>query len=78
MIGTGRPEIIEQVIRSFTQQNEDLVKSLIQIRYYSRGALSRDDVWALTPAERELEVEFLNGRFKDAGELMKKQIPVFL
>ena len=78
MIGSNNAKIINSLIGSFTQQNEDLVKSLLQIQYYFRGSLTRDDIWAMSHAERELAVEFLNERFKDAGEMMKKNVPVFL
>lgn len=43
-----------------------------------RGSLNRDDVWAQSHVEREMIIEFLNERFKDAGDMMKKQIPVFI
>lgn len=78
MIGSGNNEIIASVISSFTRQNEELVKSLQQLLYYYRGALGRDDVFALSHAEREICVNFLNERFKDAGDMIKKQIPVFV
>ena len=77
MIGSGDRELISSVIDSFAQENEALVDALLQIRYYSRGGLTRDDMWALTFIEREKEIEFLNKRFKEVGELMKKQVPVF-
>ena len=54
-----------------------LVKSIFQISYYSRGAWSRDDVWAMSPMERDRAVEFINERFTEVNELIKKQIPVF-
>jgi hypothetical protein len=78
VIGSGNTLLISSIINSFTHQNEQLVKSLQQIQYYFRGSIGRDDAWAMCHSERELAIEFLNGRFKDAGELMKKQIPVFL
>ena len=78
MIGARDPEIAKKVISSFTQQNEDLVKQLLQLLYYFRGALSRDDMYALTFAERELAIDFINGRMEDAKNMMSKQIPVFI
>ena len=52
--------------------------SFNQMMYYFRGSLGRDDVWALSYLERELMITFLNERFKEAGDLMKKKIPVFI
>jgi len=66
------------LINSFTQQNENLIKLLMFILYRFRGALQREDVWMMSPIERDLAVEFINERVKEAGDLMKKQIPVFL
>lgn len=39
--------------------------------------MTRDDVWMLTPIEREKEMDFLNKRFKEVGEFIKKEIPVY-
>lgn len=78
MIATGRQDLIKQVIDSFTRDNDNLVDQLLSILYWFRGAITREEVWQLTPYEREKSVEFLNTRFKDAGDMMKKQIPVFL
>ena len=78
MIGERNDEIIRQVIASYTRQNEDLVKTLITFQYWFRGAMNRDDAWALSPIEREMAITFINDRFKEAGDLIKKDIPVFL
>lgn len=77
MIDTGDESIINNVINSWARENERLFDQLYQIQYYFRGALTRDDVWAMVPLEREKSVEFLNNRFTEVGEMMKKQIPVF-
>lgn len=77
MIGTNDQQTVARVFKSFEQDNEALVKSLFQLQYYMRGACTRDDVWAMSPLERERAVEFLNDRFKEVNDLIKKQIPVF-
>jgi hypothetical protein len=78
VIGSRNIDIINSTISSFTQQNEFLIKQINQLMYYFRGSLGRDDAWALSPIEREIMIEFLNDRIKDAGNLMKKNIPVFI
>lgn len=78
MIETRDRDLINNVISSFTRENEALVDQLIQIQYWMRGAISRDDVWALSPIERDKIIEFLNKRFKEAGDLTSKQVPQFL
>jgi hypothetical protein len=70
--------VINQVINTFTRENEQLLDQLNQIGYYMRGFYTRDDVYQLTAFERDKAITFLNKRFKDAGEFMKKQIPVFI
>jgi hypothetical protein len=77
VIDSKDQSVITQVFKSFETENEALVKSITQIGYYFRGALTRDDVWAMSPMERESAVEFLNDRFKEVNDLIKKQIPVF-
>lgn len=66
------------MIAAFTRDNDRLFDQLQHILYYFRGALGRDDVWRLNPYEREKAVEYINQRMKDAGDMMKKQVPVFL
>lgn len=78
MIGSNNQEVINSVIGSFVRQNEDLVKSLTQLIYYFRGALTRDDIWSMSYAEREIAIEFLNKRFEEASEMFKRKIPVFI
>jgi len=78
VIGSRNIEIINSVILSFTHQNEVLINQLNQMIYYFRGGLCRDDAWALSYLEREIMITFLNERFKEAGDLIKKNIPVFI
>lgn len=77
MIGTNDQQVITQVFKNFETENEALVKSIQQIGYYNRGFYTRDDVWAMSPMERDRAVEFLNERFKEVSDLIKKSIPVF-
>jgi hypothetical protein len=78
VIGTKNPETITSVISSFTRQNEALLDVINQLLYYFRGSIGRDDAWALSFTEREMMISFLNKRFEEAGEMIKKKIPVFL
>ena len=66
------------MIAFYNRDNDILVDQLLSILYWFRGAITREEVLQLTPYEREKSLEFLNKRFKDSGEMMKKQIPVFL
>lgn len=78
MIETKNNILIAKIINSLTQENDHLMDQLLQIQYWFRGAISREDVFQMNAYEREKAIEFINKRFKEAGDFMKKQIPVFL
>jgi len=78
VIETNNTDLTVALINSFTQQNEILIKSLMNILYRFRGALNREDIWMMSPIERDYAVDFINERIKEAGDLIKKQIPVFI
>lgn len=77
MIETGDQALITQVLESYKHENELMMDSLMNIWYYWRGGISRDDIWMMTPIEREAAVDFLNKRFKEVGDIAKKtgQVP---
>lgn len=78
MIETRNEEMIKSVISSFTRDNDLLYESMMQLQYYWRGALSREDILLMSPVERERASEFLEKRFEDASKMMKNGISVFL
>lgn len=77
MISSNNSESIRSIINLHTHQNEELIKTINQIMYWFRGALNRNDAWAMSHPERELAIEFINERFEDAKEYIKNKIPVF-
>lgn len=76
MIETGNQQVINQVINSFTRDNESLEDQIRRLIYY--GRMTRDDAWALSAAERDRWSEFLNEKFEEAGKMMQKGIPVLI
>lgn len=72
MIGTGDQALITQILDGFARDNDALMSQLLDIQYYFRGAITRDDIWMMCPVEREAAVAFLNKRFKEIGEIAKK------
>lgn len=78
MIGTRDQGIISQLISSFTRQNEDLVKQLFQLQYYFRGSMTRDDIYSMSYAERELAIEFINTRMEEARAAIAKGVSVYV
>jgi len=51
-----------------------IIKSVLEISYYSRGAWSYHAVLSMTQAEREMAVELINERLKVAS---KQMFPVY-
>lgn len=51
-----------------------IVKSAIEISYFSRGAWNYHDVLKMSQAERELAVDFINKRLEIAA---KQPYPVY-
>lgn len=76
MIGTNDQALIARVIQGYARENARLVDQLVQLQYYFRGSLTRDDIWAMSPIERERWTEFLNKRFEEIGDMMKKGVTV--
>lgn len=72
MIFTEDQALITRVLENHKAENEALMDSLLSIWYYWRGGISRDDIWAMSPIEREACVDFLNKRFKEVGDIAKK------
>jgi hypothetical protein len=79
VIGIGDQALITRVLDSFARENDMLMTQLLDIQYYFRGALTRDDIWMMCPVEREAAVTFLNKRFKEIGDIAKKtgQAPAY-
>lgn len=74
MIETRDLALQEKVLSSFAHQGESLMKTVWFIMYYFRGAMSKDDAWNLTPAERDSSIAFIQERFKEAGEMIKAKL----
>ncbi len=72
MIETADQALITRVLEGFAAENDALMSQMLDIQYYFRGALGRDDMWMMSPIEREHAVDFLNKRFKEIGDIAKK------
>jgi len=71
VIGTLDQALITRILETYKAENNSLMNQLYDIWYYWRGGISRDDIWAMCPTEREFAVDFLNRRFKEIGEARK-------
>jgi len=74
MIISGDTSRISEVINSMAVDVRNLLKSAIEIAYFSRGSIPYNDVLRMSALERDLAVEFINKRLEIAG---KSPFPVF-
>lgn len=74
MINAGDMRAAQLLIHRLGAEIKNLIKSALEISYFSRGAWQYDQVLAMSAAEREMAVEFINERLKAAG---KMPFPVF-
>ena len=65
---------VQKMIVRLGKEIQALIKSAIEISYFSRGAWPYDQVLAMSAGERELAVDFINERLKAAA---KMTFPVF-
>lgn len=70
MIMAGDMSRTAEMINSLATDTRHLLKSAIEISYFSRGAWSYDLVLQMSPLERDLAIEFINKRLEAAGKSM--------
>jgi hypothetical protein len=51
-------------LRSYEKEQKSLRKQIVDIQWYSRGALSREEAWTLSPEERTDWMEMAEERMK--------------
>ena len=74
MIKSGDMDAVQKMIVRLGNEIRNLVKSALEISYYSRGAWTYDRVLLMSQAEREMAVEFINARLEIAK---KSPFPVY-
>lgn len=74
MIQSGDVSGIQVLIQRLGAEVKQLVRSAIEIAYFSRGAISYNEVLQMSAAERDLAIEFIQERLEAAK---KMQFPVF-
>lgn len=74
MIVSGETSRIAEMINSMAFDVRSLLKTAIEIAYFSRGSIPYDTVLNMSPLERDLAVEFINKRLEVAG---KSHFPVY-
>ena len=58
------------MINSLAWDVKNLLKSAVEISYFSRGAIQYERVLLMTPLERDIAIEFINKRLENAGKMM--------
>ena len=70
MIRAGNMGEVQKLIIRLGHEIELLVKSALEISYYSRGAWPYHQVLLMSQGERELAVNFVNERLQIAAKSM--------
>ena len=52
------------------KETESLIKGIVQLVYWMRGAISYHDMFWLSPAERDQVRTFVDGRLEDESKLL--------
>lgn len=74
MIQTGDMQAVQAHIVRLGKEIKSMVKAAFEVSYYSRGAWSYEHVLRMSPAERDLAIEFINERLELAS---KSAFPVY-
>jgi len=74
MIRAGDMVAVQKLIKRLGVEIKNLVRSALEISYYSRGGWPYQQVILMSQAEREMAVEFINERLKVAS---KSMFPVY-
>lgn len=74
MIISGEAGKTAEMINTLAIDVRNLLKSAIEIAYFSRGSVQYESVLNMTPLERDLAIEFINKRLEAAG---KSPFPVY-
>lgn len=74
MIMSGETSRISELINSMAFDVRSLLKSAIEISYFSRAATTYEKVLQMSALERDLWVDFINKRLEQAA---KSPFPVY-
>lgn len=74
MIQAGDMAAVQRLIERLGGEIRSIVKSALEISYYSRGSWSYHQVLMMSQAEREIATEFVNDRLEFAS---KQAYPVY-
>jgi hypothetical protein len=55
---------LDEFLGDFERESKALRKEIVEIMWYMRGSLSRNEAWALSPAERDEYAAYIGERLK--------------
>lgn len=74
VLRSGDTALIQKLFQDYAGEVRSLLKSLVQLAYYMRGAVQYDELFNRTFAERQIFEEFVKDRLETEG---KKMHPVY-
>jgi hypothetical protein len=74
MIKSGDMVAVQKMIATLGADIKKIIKSALEISYFSRGGWDYAAVLAMSQSEREMAVDFINERLKIAS---KSQHPIY-
>lgn len=57
-------EQLKEFLSSLERDQKKLRKDIVEIMWYLRGSLSRQEAWTLSPLERDEYIEYISERMK--------------
>lgn len=60
----GTPDKIQRMFRDLERSREQLIKSIVALVYFMRGAIQYRDMLLMTPGERDVIDSFVADRLK--------------
>ncbi len=74
VLKSGDTALIQKLFQDYGNEVRGILKSLVQLSYYMRGAIQYDEMFNRTFAERQIFEEFVKDRLETEG---KKMHPVY-
>lgn len=76
MIHAGDMEAVQKLIIRLGREIKEIIRSAVEISWYSRGAWPYETILNMSQAEREVAVDFINKRMEQISK-QKSLVPVY-
>lgn len=68
MLKCGTSEQIQQMFERLRKESRNLLKEIVELAYFMRGAVQYHAAFNLTPPEREVIAEFIKNRLEHEAD----------